>query len=75
MDNRKIYCYYKISPLDAIDSIEWARENFHFYDGVTSPLWNEYVQKEFARLNALYRDTDDYYNEIDYELDLIEETN
>ena len=51
MDRRKIYSYYPLTVIDIFDSIEWARENFEFYDGETSPLWNEHVQAEFARLN------------------------
>jgi len=52
MDNRKIYSYHNLSLVDVFDSIDWARENFEHYDGETSPLWNEHVQQEFARLNA-----------------------
>ncbi len=51
MNNVKIYCYHKLDAIDIIDSREWARENFAYYDGETSPLWNEHVQEEFARLN------------------------
>lgn len=51
MDNRKIYRYYTLTPLDALDSVEWTRENYLRYDGNASPLWNDYVLEEFARLN------------------------
>lgn len=56
MDNRKIYCYHKLEPIDILDSVEWARENYHRFDGETSPLWNEHVQKEFARLKRVHSD-------------------
>jgi len=75
MDSRKIYSYYSLTPLDVLDSIDWARENFERYDGETSPLWNKQVQEEFVRLNIEH-----YYKEyeVEFELDLcdfIEETN
>lgn len=76
MDNRKIYCYYNPTPLDMLDSIDWARENYHRYEGQTSPLWNEYVQREFARLDEVH--LNNYYEDIEiiHEIDdLIEETN
>ena len=65
MDNRKIYSYYKLEPIDILDSIDWARENYHRYNGETSPLWNEHVQREFARLDTLFADIEE----------LVEETN
>ena len=51
MNRTKIYSYYTLTPIDIIECREWARENFDYYDGETSPLWNEHVQQEFARLN------------------------
>lgn len=54
MDNKKIYCYHNLAPIDVLDSVEWARENYHRFNGETSPLWNEHVQKEFARLSWLH---------------------
>lgn len=54
MDNRKIYAYHKLEPLDIMDSIDWARENYHRFGGETSALWNEHVQNEFARLTKQY---------------------
>lgn len=55
MTKVKIYAYHKLTPVDILDCIEWARENFTYYNGETSPLWNEHVQKEFARLNKQRR--------------------
>lgn len=52
MTTVKIYAYHELTPVDILDCVEWARENFTFYDGEISPLWNEYVQQEFARLNS-----------------------
>ena len=76
MDNRKIYCYHKLDPIDIFDSIEWARENYERYDGETSPLWNEHVQREFARISEVR--LKHYYEEIEiiHEIDdFLEETN
>jgi hypothetical protein len=71
MDSRKIYCYHTLTPIDIFDSIEWAREHFEFYDGETSPLWNEYVQREFARLNKERKELlEKPYAEYEIEMEL-----
>ena len=64
MDNRKIYNYHNLDAIDIIDSVEWARENFDRFDGEISPLWNEYVKKEFAVLNKRRDDWAAEWNEL-----------
>ncbi len=46
----KLYVWHKLDEMDVFDCIEWARNNFDTYDGLTSPLWNYYVQREFDRI-------------------------
>jgi hypothetical protein len=51
MRTEKIYAYHKLEPLDILDSLEWAKENYDFYNGEVSFMWNPYVLEEFARLS------------------------
>lgn len=68
MTNVKIYSYQKLEPIDILNCIHWARENYNFYDGEVSPLWNEHIKTEFARLKeqnkAYFTDLEITWNTI-----------
>lgn len=50
-DDVKICVYHELTPLEILECRQWARDNFEYFDGETSPLWNNIVQQEFARMN------------------------
>ena len=52
-DDYKLYTYHKLDPIDVINCRQWVNENYDFYDGQTSVLWNKVVQDEFDRIASL----------------------